>query len=563
MSPPNTSHAEDIHAANDDYIRQALDYVKSASWEAAMRVYHEILHDPALSDPIVAGLAAQDRYFLLLFVLRRSDLLDHKPKGNAWPYERCREVEASPDNHIDLWAREHYKSTFITFGGTMQEVINNPDLTVGIFSHTRPIAKAFLKMIKIEQETNELLPRLWPDIFWVSPRSQAPVWSLDDGIVVMRKGNPKEATWEAWGMVDSMPTSKHFGLIVYNDVVERDSVNTPNMIEKTTDAWELSRNLSAKNPLGPPRTWHEGTRYHYGDTYGIIIKRGVFTARLYPATDDGTPDGDPVLLTPEEWDLKKRESSPGTIACQQLMNPLAGKEREFDVEWFRRWEVRPETLNIAILVDPASSKKKGSSKSAFVVIGMDYARNKYLLDGACHRMNLEERQAMLFGLRKKWIRQPGIQVVLVGYERFGHQTDIEHFKIMMQIEKVSFEIKELSWPQEKEDGTSKRDRIRRLIPDHQNWRFFYPYEGSETSTQREAKGRGRSYLVSKPILRKNEEGRLYNVTEYLLSNEYMFFPATSALDLMDAQSRVYDIGLQPPMKWAEENCYPDPDMFGD
>ena len=43
----------------------------------------------------------------------------------------------------------------------------------------------------------------------------------------------------------------------------RESVTTPDMIKKTTSAWELSRNLTAIK--GTSR--YIGTRYHYFDTY--------------------------------------------------------------------------------------------------------------------------------------------------------------------------------------------------------------------------------------------------------------------------------------------------------
>jgi hypothetical protein len=119
-----------------------------------------------------------DLYFLLRFGLNRKDC------DNEWVFARCREVQASPDGHLDLWAREHYKSTIITFALTIQDILRDPETTIGIFSHTRPIAKAFLRQIKREFEANETLKGWFPDVLWADPAKESPKWSEDEGIIV-------------------------------------------------------------------------------------------------------------------------------------------------------------------------------------------------------------------------------------------------------------------------------------------------------------------------------------------------------------------------------------------
>jgi hypothetical protein len=191
-----------------------------------------------------------------------------------------------------------------------------------------------------------------------------------------------------------------------------------------------------------------------------------------------------------------------------------------------------------------------------IVIGMDAQWNKYLLDGAIHKMSLSEKWTMIKNLRAKWIRQPGIQVVTIGYEKYAHQSDVEHYNQMMIIEQNSFPIETVSWPRDMVEG-SKRDRIRRLLPDHQNWKFFYPYEGDETALQKRHKLMGKSHLLSKPIVRRNEDGRTYNLTSYIINSEMMFFPALVKMDGLDAMSRFYDLNIMPPMVHEEGDIYPE------
>lgn len=485
-------------------------------------------------------LSLNDRYYLLVRTLHRLDAV------HPWLYERTREVEASPDSHLDLWAREHYKSTIITFAGVIQELLNDPELTVGILSHTKPIAKAFLRQIQKELEMNEELKRQFPDILWVNPARQSPSWSIDSGIVLKRRSNPKEASVEAHGLVDGQPTSKHFRLLVYDDVVVTESVSTPEQIQKTTAAWELSDNLGSATGLS--RKWHVGTRYSYADTYQTIMDRGVVSPRLHPATDDGKIDGTPVFFTQDVWEEKVRTQGEATVACQLLQDPLSGQQRMFDVENLQVYEVRPETLNVYIMVDPARSKKKGSAKTGIVVLGVDYSLNKYLLDGYNHQMDLRERWERTAMLYHKWRRTPGVQNTYVGYESFGAQADLDYFEEQMRspTQGGSFPIQELAWPREGEGG--KVDRVQRLSPDLKAHKLFVPYatkDSALTAVQRRFMAGGQDYRVARPIKRKSATGELYDVTDDLRLQIH-FFPFGGRVDLIDALSRVYDMEVKAP-----------------
>lgn len=492
-------------------------------------------------------MALTDRFYLLVKLLGRTDV------WHPWVYARCREVESAPDGFIDIWGREHYKSTIITFAGCIQEVLKNPEITIGIFSHTKHIAKGFLGQIQREFEGNAKLITLFPDVLYDNPSKDSPSWSLDNGLIVKRAGNPKEGSLEAHGLVDGQPTSKHFQLLVYDDVVTRESVSTPEQVSKTTQAWELSDNLG----VAGGRKWHVGTRYDYGDTYSEIIKRGAAKPRVYPATHDGTITGTPVLMTKSQWERKVIDQGEATVSCQLLCNPLAGHQRMFNLEDLEDYEVRPETLQVYIMVDPARSMKKDSANTAMAAIGMDYAGNKYLLDGYDHKMDLTERWNRMKDLWESWRTAPGVQGVHVGYERYGAIADLDYFHERQRIEHCFFEIEELEWP--RDGNASKVDRVQRLGPDFRSHRFYIPYPTDEnrlTKLQAKMVESGYSYRVSKAIKRKDENGNIYDLTERF-KMQVNYFPFGGLKDLIDAVSRIYDMEPVAPIHIDEDILEPE------
>ena len=505
--------------------------------------------DSGKDQKMIRALCQWDRFFLLVQICNRVDLL------HPWVYARCREVEQNPDGYLDLWAREHYKSTIITYGGIIQEILRDPNITIGIFSHTKYYAKKFLGQIRTELSTNERLKKLFPEILYDNPERQSPVWSLDNGIVVKRTSVPKEATVEGHGLVDGMPTGAHFKLRVYDDVVVPDSVTTPEQIQKTTDCWENSDNLGTEGG----RAWHVGTRYHFGDTYNAIMEKGVLKVRVYPATKDGTPDGKPVLWSQEEWTRKKITQGPAVTACQNLLNPSAGRQGFFDEADIQLYEIRPMTVNIYIVIDPARSKKKDSDKTAMVVWALDYNMNKFLVDGFDHRMRLDERWECMAILHRRWKVAPGVQRIYVGYEKYGAQADLDYFQEQMKIEgNPKFPITELAWPSE--GPGSKNDRVQRLGPDLRQHKIFFPYPTDSkrlTSAQQRVINEGYPFRVAKPIRKKDEEGDVYDLSENF-KYQIRHYPFVGLKDLADAGSRIYDMEPQPPI--FNEPSYLEPEF---
>lgn len=437
-----------------------------ATYEQALELY---THAPSLNDWELALLGANDRFFLLTELLNRVDAL------HPWIYERCREVEREPDGFLDLWARYHYKSTIITFAGSIEEILRDPEIKIGIFAATNKVAKPFLKQIMQEFESNDRLKKLYSDVLWEHPRIDAPYWSMANGIVVKRKGNPREPTLGAYGLIDGMPVGFHFDILDYDDLVTLELVTNEEMVKKTTIRWEMSDNLG----VGASKTRKRaaGTRYSFSDTYGEVIEAGSLTPRIHAATDDGTLEGNPVFMSPEDWaDVKRTQRN--VVAAQMLQNPLAGKENTFDPQSLRPYFMRPRTLNVYIMGDPSQGKRKSvsgrsSDRTAIVVVGIDAAGNKYLLDGFCHRMRLTERWLKLKELYKKWTAQQGVQYVYVGWERYGLQADLEYFLEKMQAkDEVSFPITELNWT--REGNESKKSRVQRLEPDFTANKFYVP-----------------------------------------------------------------------------------------
>ena len=470
---------------------------------------------------VIRELVLADLYYLLVRVCGRKDMLPCVSRpgfvDNQFAFERCREVQASPNGYLDLWAREHWKSSIITFGLTLHDILNDPETTFGFFSHTRPIAKAFLRQIQREMESNKVLHQCFPDILWGENTKDSPKWSEDDGIIVKRKSNPNEATIEAWGLVDGQPTSKHFKKLLYDDVVVAGSVTNEDMIAKVMVEMERSFNLGTT----PGIKRAAGTRWGYNDAYRTTIDRGTFKAREYPGKEGGTEEGKSIVWSDEMHTEKRRNMGPYTYAAQILLNPKSDNLQGFQRQWLRHYktilQAKAFKMSRYLLVDPASSKKKGSDFTTMGVIGLGVDQKYYLLDGIRDRLSLTERTSRLFDLHRKWkIKFP------VRYEKYGMQADIEHIKTEQETQNYRFDILEVG------GQTKKVDRIGRLIPVFEQGNFYLPESLHLTNYEK----------VTKDLIRD------------FIEEEYVPFPVGLHDDFLDMLSRILEPDLK--LTWPKE-----------
>lgn len=463
-------------------------------------------------------MARNDLFFLGVYILHRIHWIgmaseqrafppEHKKKIAHWYFERCAEVQENPNGHLDVWAREHGKSEILSFALIIQDILNDPNNTIGIFSHTAPLAKQFLRLIKTELEVNDELKDLFPEIFYREPHRQAPKWSENEGIIVKRRSNRKECTVESWGLVDGQPTSKRFTILHYDDVVSRDQTSEY-MTANTKQELENSFALTASDPMIARII---GTPQEIGDVICQLIDEKKFPLRHHPAADD---NGQPVFFSENKLADFKDKMSPKVFALQFLLDPKAAQDAHaigFLSEW---WQTYPadsfsiNSLNLYILVDPAGRSPDANSLYALWVVGCGADRKWRIIDGVLDNLDLAQRTEILFEMMRKYPR-----TLKVIYEQQAMQADVEHIREVQQRENFIF-------PLQAATGIRNKDgRIERLIP----------------------KYRHGDVLVPERLMYRNKAGVNIDIIKRFRDVEFAKWPFNpSYRDQLDALSRICD-----------------------
>lgn len=338
------------------------EYVKIAEAVASGRYSEADLYRALILD---------DLFFIVNFVMR-IPIANH-----PFVVQACRDVEDGPkDFTLDIWAREHFKSSIITIAETIQDALRNPDEATGIFSYVRPVAKKFLFSIKETFQTSRILKLCFPDVVYQDCEKEATLWSLDEGLILKRTSNRPEATISAWGLTEGMPTGLHFERRKYDDIVTEDIAESPDVMDKVKTKFDSSQNVGKEG--GTHRV--VGTYYHHFDPLKFIQGKKTFdgkplyTLRFKPGSHDGTATGKPVFVSQARWDQLRQTR---TFSCQQLLDPSPKSDARLNPDYMLPIERKfiPKDVYRFMLVDQAgdldaSVDRKGGDPWAIGIVSV-------------------------------------------------------------------------------------------------------------------------------------------------------------------------------------------------
>jgi len=173
---------------------------------------------------------------------------------------------------IILDFRSSGKTTLNCECHTIQWHLNYPLACVAIFQYKLEKAETILKAIKEHYLTNGKFRALFPEygppadkINDFGTKASFDIWKIEQ-----KRPSPRRERSVMTASLDAGLSGYHFEIMKFSDVVETENTETLDQCQKTIDKFGKAEFL-----LTGKNYWIdvEGTRYHFGDLYGDIIKK--------------------------------------------------------------------------------------------------------------------------------------------------------------------------------------------------------------------------------------------------------------------------------------------------
>lgn len=371
--------------------------------------------------------------------------------------------------------RGHLKTSFVTIGYTVQQILKNPNIRILIGNGVWDIARSFLSEIKAQLEQSQLK--------YLFGEFQSARWNADEIIVKQRTKPLKEPTVATTG-VEAETTGGHYDIIILDDLIGLQNSQTP---EQRAKVKRFRRSMI--NLLEPGGLLIEiGTRWHLDDTFSEIFEKemkyyNVMVKEVYQKDEAGknrlifpkhfakkfddirkdwTPVEDPYCM--DYVDHLKASMPLDEFSAQYLNRPFSSENQLFKPEMFKYWNERPKNLFVAMAMDLAISEARTADSTAIVVAGMDKNWKLYILDYLKGQWRPSILVENMFEMYNRW--KPNI----TGMETNGFQRTLRlAVEDMMRTKRCYFPIEEIKTGPER----SKETRIKTLEPFYRNGSVFH------------------------------------------------------------------------------------------
>lgn len=371
-----------------------------------------------------------------------------------------------PRKKLCLIPRGHFKTTIGTIGYSLWRLVHDPNTRILISNATAENAQKFLRHIKYLLLNSEILQWLFPELIPADVNKTK--WS-DAEILLPREGSYKESSIETIG-VGGKVTSRHYNLIIKDDLVEQEAAESPTTMRRIID-WHKYCDSLLDAP-GVDEDLIIGTRWSFGDLYSHVIENeDDYVQYIKQAIDPETQKP----LFPERFSestLRSIRKKQGAFiySCQYMNDPSDPELADFDITKLRYYTLKDdgtyvlsdgsklkiEDLDVTMRIDPALDSKATPDRCAWIIDGIDAKRRNILIVALAKKPSVAElvdtTYKLFFSYRPR----------TVYIELFAMQKILAHvFEEEAKKRKVYLPIRELPMRFTKDQ---KDQRIRSMQP---------------------------------------------------------------------------------------------------
>ncbi|MCH7535825.1 MAG: hypothetical protein IH948_08815 [Bacteroidetes bacterium] len=384
-------------------------------------------------------------YYLSKYILGH-DRFEEEPHQELTNYL----LESKRRTSLILMPRGSFKSTAVTVGYSIYSMLQNPDVRILISSETQSNAIKFVTEIRTHLEGNMRFKKLYGS--WENKGS----WKSNEFIIRPRKKTRKEPTVTAGSLEKGTQVGMHYDIIILDDVVSINNINSNVQIQKTIDHYKLL--LSILEPGG--KIIVVGTRWGFWELYAYLLdKDGPEFSQVdffYRSAEDS--DGNPLMpkiLSRDFLAIMKRSQGNFIYSCQYRNRPESNEDATFKVKDIQYYLKLPGNLNYFLTVDPSIGQTKRSDYSGVILNGVDYFNNWYIIKAMQLKVTLSELINIIFQINDEY------PLSCLGMEKFHLEKILQQTLHEEMIKRnKSIPIKEV----ETASRISKEARIASLQP---------------------------------------------------------------------------------------------------